>query len=103
MTFDDSLSSALEARARFYGLGDQLYRVAAVSDPRSFDAATVQVECYDAMKALLIECSKEPISSIVLGGGLLAGFSSLLNASLEMPVVDGTQAAIGMLRSSICG
>ena len=66
-----------------------------------FDAGEVQDQRYAAINALCEECSMEPVSSIVLGGGPLAGFSSRISSSVTKPVIDGTQAAIGMLRSSI--
>lgn len=67
----------------------------------SVDAADVRLERFDAIHAWCVGCSKELITSIVSGGGPLARFSSRIKLSSKMPLIDGTQAAIGMLRSSI--
>jgi len=101
VTFDQSVAPSLQARAEFYGMGELLHRVVAVSDNRSFDAANVQVDRFDAMNGLCDECAKDPINSIIMGGGPLAGLSSRMRASSVLPVIDGTQAAIGMLRGAI--
>ena len=99
VTFDESLKSGLLASIEKYGVGDSLQRLAAVSDSRSFNAASVQVDRFDAINAMCIECAKEPIVSIVLGGGPLAGLSVKLTSS-KIPIIDGTHAAIGVLRST---
>ncbi|MFK8083806.1 MAG: aspartate/glutamate racemase family protein [Granulosicoccus sp.] len=101
VTFDESVAPSLRARADFYGMANQLHRVAAVSDNNPFDAANVQIERFDAINALCDECAKEPITSIIMGGGPLAGLSSRIRASSVLPIIDGTQAAIGMLRGAI--
>lgn len=101
VTFDESVAPPLRVRAEFHGLGDSLHRLVAVADKSAFDAADVQVERFDAIAALCDECAKDSISSIVLGGSPLAGLSSLIKTSPRVPVIDGTQAAIGLLRSAI--
>lgn len=101
VTFDQSLAAALHARASFHGMGGALHRVEAVSDTSPFDAADVQVERFDAINALCIECAKDPITSIILGGGPLAGLSARIRPSRRIAVIDGTQSAIGILRGSI--
>ena len=100
VTFDDSLKPGLVAGVKMHGMGDSLHRLAAVSDSRAFDAATVQTDRFEAINDLCIECAKEPITSIVLGGGPLAGLSSSIVTPAGVPIIHGTQAAIGILRSA---
>ena len=78
-----------------------LHWVAAVSDPLVFGTAEVLLEWFKAILALCVGCSKEPITSIVLGGGPLVGFSSRIKLSPKMSVIDVTQAPIGMHLSLI--
>ncbi len=101
VTFDESLAPALQARAIFHGMGESLQRVAAVSDKSAFDAADVQVDRFEAMSKLSNQCTKEPIASIIMGGGPLAGISARIRTKPPVPIIDGTQAAIGMLRSCV--
>lgn len=101
VTFDENLSPSLRARAMFYGMSDLLLRVEGVSDQGVYDAADVQFERFEAMNALCVDCAKDPISSIIMGGGPLAGLSSRIRTFPKIPIIDGTQAAIGILRGSI--
>ncbi|MFK8082703.1 MAG: aspartate/glutamate racemase family protein [Granulosicoccus sp.] len=101
VTFDEALAPALHTRALFYGLGDQLLSVKGVSDRTAYDAAEVQDERFEAINALCIACAEDAISSIILGGGPLAGLASRVATSVGVPVIDGTQAAIGILRGAI--
>lgn len=101
VTFDESTAPALRTRAIFHGMGDSLHRLEAVVDDSPFDAADVQVERFDSINALCRDCAKDSINSIVLGGSPLAGLSTLITTSPKVPVIDGTQAAIGLLRSAL--
>lgn len=103
VTFDPSLAPALATRAQFYGLGDQLHRVEAVISDAPLDAANVQSDRFDEMSALCEDCAQDPISSIILGGGPLAGLSARITTSRRVPIIDGTQAAIGILRGALGG
>jgi len=101
VTFDESLSPALYDRAAYYGMGEQLHRILAVRDSATFDAAHVQVTRFEAMNALCADCAHDPINSIILGGGPLAGLSSKLTPVSGIPIIDGTQAAVGLIRSMV--
>jgi allantoin racemase len=103
VTFDDTLVSALRDRAGFHGMSDALHCAVGVSDSSTFYAAYVQKERYDAINALCIDCAKDPITSIVLGGGPLAGLAAQISVPNGIAVIDGTQAAVGILRGSISG
>lgn len=101
VTFDESLTPGLHASVEKQAMSDSLYRIAAVSDSSAFDAATVQTDRFEAIQAMCIECTQEPVTSIVMGGGPLAGLSSRINTPSGCPIIDGTQAAIGILRSAV--
>jgi allantoin racemase len=101
VTFDPSLSPALRERAEFHGMGDLLHNVVAVEDDNPFDPGDVQIQRLDALKALCDACAEDPITSIILGGGPLAGVSSQIKPAKRVVIIDGTQAAIGILRSAI--
>lgn len=103
VTFDSTLVSALVERATFYGLQDALHRVEGVSDRSAFDAAHVQKERFGAINALCLDCAKDPVTSIIMGGGPLAGLAAKISLPNRIAVIDGTQAAVGILRGSISG
>jgi len=103
VTFDESLSPALRDRAAYYGMQDDLYRVAAVPHVGAFDAATVQVDRFDAIEQLCVDCAKDPITSIILGGGPIAGLARRINPGRKIAMIDGTQSAIGLLRGAVNG
>ena len=101
MTFDDTLVPALYNRAIFHGMGDALHQTIGVSDSRLLDAATVQKERFNAINALCIDCARDPITSIILGGGPLAGLAKEIKLPKGIAVIDGTQTAVGILRGSM--
>jgi len=101
VTFDDTLVPALRNRAIFYGMGEALHRTIGVSDSRPLDAATVQTERFNAINALCIDCARDPITNIILGGGPLAGLAKNITLPKGIAVIDGTQTAVGILRGSI--
>lgn len=101
VTFDESLAPALRDRALFYGMQDNLHRVVAVPHVGAFDAATVQVDRFDAIQQLCVDCAKDPITSIIIGGGPAAGLARRINPKRKIAMIDGTQSAIGLLRGAV--
>lgn len=100
VTFDESLLPGLHASIEEQGMSERLHRIVAVSNPAAFNVATVQTDRFEAIQAICLQCTQEPITSIVMGGGPLAGLSSRINMPSGLPVIDGTQAAVGILRSA---
>lgn len=103
VTFDDSLCPALRNRAGYYGLENALHTVRAIAPAGPVDACTVQQDRFEAINRLCIECAREPITSIILGGGPLAGLSRRITPGRKIAVIDGTQSAIGLLRATLSG
>lgn len=103
VTFDSTLVSALAERATFYGMQGALHRAEGVSDHSPFDAALVQKDRFDAINALCLDVAKDPINSIIMGGGPLAGLAAKIALPNRIAVIDGTQTAVGILRGSISG
>lgn len=103
VTFDESLSPALRESAVVHGMGERLHRIEAVEHTGAFDPADVQIDRFEAISALCEVCAQDAITSIVLGGGPLAGLASRISTSSNLFVIDGTQAAIGILRGVIHG
>jgi Asp/Glu/hydantoin racemase len=103
VTFDESLSPALRESAIMHGMGERLHRIEAVEHTGEFNPAEVQIDRFEAISALCELCAQDAITSIVLGGGPLAGLASRISTSAKILMIDGTQAAIGVLRSVIRG
>lgn len=82
-------------------MGDALLRAIGMSNTRPFDASTVQEERFDAINASGIDRAKDPITSIILGDGPLAGVAERITLLNRVAMIDGTQTAVGILRGSI--
>lgn len=99
VTFAPEVAAPLAAKAEEYGLARDLMRVAAPQQPLAHDPACVADLMLPMLKELCSDCAAEGASSIIMGGGPLAGIANRISASCPVPVIDGTQAAITHLRS----
>ncbi len=99
VTFSDSLVPGLRAMAGRHGLGPSLMGVAAVPGRDPGDPGTVQDRLGAEMTDLCRDMQARGAACIVLGGGPLAGLARRIGPLLRIPVIDGTQAAIGLIRA----
>jgi allantoin racemase len=77
---------------------DRLLRIATVPHPLAHDPAEVADLLFDDLRDLCLSCAAEGADSIVMGGGPLAGIAARIAPQCDVPVIDGTQAAIARLR-----
>mgnify|MGYP006272877111 FL=1 len=101
VTFGARLAPSLREMAEAQGLGARLVGVAALSDGDAGDPSTVQERCADGLARLSREMAEAGAASIVLGGGPLAGLARTIGPAVPVPVIDGVQAAVGLLRSAV--
>ena len=101
VTFAPEVIASLVARATLHGLGDALLRVATLAEPLHHDPAEVADVMAAQLQALCNECASEGARSIVMGGGPLAGLARQLAPHCSVPIIDGTQSAVGRLRAII--
>jgi Asp/Glu/hydantoin racemase len=100
-TFGAHLVPSLREMAEAHGLGPRLVGVAALEDGDGGDPSTVQERCADGLARLSRDMARAGAASIVMGGGPLAGLARTIGPSVPVPVVDGVQAAVGLLRSAV--
>lgn len=96
VTFGTRLAPALRQSAERHGHGDLLLGVEALDDVDIGDPGSVQARCAAGLADLARGMAAQGAASVVLGGGPLAGLAGKIDAGL--PVIDGTQAAVGLLR-----
>lgn len=98
VTFGTRLAPSLRQSAERHGHGEALLGVAALEDVDLEDPGSVQARCADGLADLARGMAARGASSVVLGGGPLAGLAGRIDAGI--PLIDGTQAAVGLLRGA---
>ena len=101
VTFAPEVVASLVVRAKIHGVGDALLGVAAPSEPLRHDPAVVADLLHEHLLDLCNECASHGARSVVMGGGPLAGLASQLAPHCTVPIIDGTQSAVGRLRDII--
>jgi len=101
VTFARPVVASLQDMATRYGLADRLACVASLALDDAGDPGRVQENHGPALTALVHETVRSGATSIVMGGGPLAGFAATVRNTIDVPVIDGVQAAIGMIRVTI--
>ena len=98
VTFGTGLAPALRQSAERHGHGDALLGVAALDDVDLADPGSVQARAAEGLADLARGMAARGAKSVVLGGGPLAGLAGRIDAGI--PLIDGTQAAVGLLRGA---
>ncbi len=101
VTFGPSLVPGLQSKAQEVGLASKLLATLAVDTDDFGDPGTVQDRYHDELGQLCEEMHHRGASSVVMGGGPLAGLAAKLAHNSPVPLIDGTRAAINILRTVI--
>lgn len=102
VSFSKSVEPSLRAIVDHYGLLNHLADVTVLPDGVWSDPGHIHAELAEPLLKLCQQRAKQGgIDSIVLGGGPLAGLAQQFSASLDLPLVDGTTAAIETLRKML--
>jgi allantoin racemase len=101
VTFGRGLVPGLRAKVEEAELSEALLDITYVEDDEFGDPGTVQARYRGQLAELCAQMSRRGAASIVLGGGPLAGLARLLSADCPVPVIDGTQAAVNLMRTII--
>ncbi|MDU8913071.1 aspartate/glutamate racemase family protein [Aestuariicoccus sp. MJ-SS9] len=101
VTFGKELVPGLQAQVDESGLGQALLGITYVPGDDFGDPGTVQDRYRDDLAALCRQMCARGAASIVLGGGPLAGLATSLARDCPVPVIDGTQAAINLMRTLV--
>lgn len=104
VTISPRLVEGLRRSVEASGLQAQLAGILSLDEASAMDPASVQEERFAELQALCRQGAKYPgVGCIVPGGGPLAGVAARLRVDSPIPVIDGTQCAIHLLRSSLAG
>lgn len=104
VSFSATMAPSLRHTIEDYGLAHRLAGLLTVAEARWSSPAAIQDELQSAMRQLCIEAAALPgVASVVLGGGPLAGLAARLQAEVPVPLIDGTTAAVAMLRLALSG
>lgn len=101
VTFAPEVAGSLADKAAEHGVGDALLGVMHPPAPLAHDPADVADAMLSDLQEMCLRCAAEGARSIVMGGGPLAGVARRIAPACPVPVVDGTQAAIGQLRARL--
>lgn len=99
VTFGQSLVPGLQDKANEAGLGSRLIATAAVQTEDFGDPGTVQHRYAAELGHLCAQMHQRGATCVVMGGGPLAGLAAKLAPTSPLPLIDGTQAAINIIRT----
>lgn len=102
VTISPRLVEGLQHSVEASGLQAQLAGILSLDEVSAMDPAAVQQERFAELQALCRQAARWPgVGCIIPGGGPLAGVAARLRVDSPIPVIDGTQCAIHLLRSSL--
>lgn len=101
VTFGAGLVPSLLAKVAEAGLKETLVGILHVDGSEIGDPGTVQDRFGAELSDLCLQMQRQGARSIVMGGGPLSGLASQIAPDLPVPVIDGTTAAINMMRAVI--
>lgn len=101
VTFGPGMVPGLRDMAERHGMTDSLFGITALPAADPGDPGTVQQRHGPALAQLARDMAAVGgLSSIILGGGPLAGLARTIAPQVPVPVIDGVQAAIGLVRAA---
>ncbi|MDP5361452.1 MAG: aspartate/glutamate racemase family protein [Paracoccaceae bacterium] len=100
VTFGQSLVTGLQTKAEEAGLGAKLIGTAAVRTDDFGDPGTVQNRFSEELRQLCEDMHRRGATCVVMGGGPLAGIAAKIGPHCPVPLIDGTQGAITILRTA---
>ncbi|MGJ8605652.1 MAG: aspartate/glutamate racemase family protein [Marivita sp.] len=99
VTFGRSLVPGLTEKAVEAGLGARLIATEAVETRDFGDPGTVQKRYASEIGQLCAQMHQRGATCVVMGGGPLAGLAATLAPTCPVPLIDGTQGAINIMRT----
>lgn len=99
VSFSPAVVPSLKRIVDRYGLLDRLASVRVVEDGAWDDPGAIQDQMHDRLVAACHRAADDGGASLILGGGPLAGFAGRIASAVPLPVIDGTAAAIHIMRA----
>jgi Asp/Glu/hydantoin racemase len=101
VSFSERMAPSIRAIVARHGMADALRRLALLPHDARVDPGTVQDSHGARLAALCRDCAAEEVRSVLLAGGPLAGLAGRLDLPRSVPVIDGPEAAVALLRAAI--
>lgn len=101
VSFSPTVSPSLQRIVDRYGLSDRVASIRVVDQGRWDDPGAIQDELGERLEAVCRQAIADGGDSIVLGGGPLAGLADRIAPAVPIPVIDGTAAAVHLLRAVV--
>lgn len=101
VTFAPEVTSGLAEKVSEYGVADALIQIAAPDVALAHDPADVADAMLPVLLELSLKCAADGALSVVMGGGPLAGVAQRIATCCSAEMVDGTQAAVKLLRGRL--
>lgn len=99
VTFGPAMVDGLHRRIADCGHAHRLTAIHAVEGPGWSEPGAIQDELIGPLRDLCRQAAAAPgVGSVVLGGGPLAGLAARLQPDVPVPVIDGTAAALALMR-----
>lgn len=103
VSFSEEMRPSFAAILDRYGYDRSAYDIRLLPGQKIADAGRIQDAVFDGLLDLSLAAEREGAAAIVPGGGPLAGLASRMQPRLNIPVIDGVQAAIAFLRQQQAG
>lgn len=99
VSFSPDLVPSLRASVARHGMDTALGDIIVVEEGEWADPGDIQDVLAEPIADLCRQAARQrEITSIILGGGPLAGLASRLDIPTAVPIIDGTAAAVGIMR-----
>jgi len=103
VSFSPEVAPSLRATVDGYGLSRHLAGVHVVEGQGWSSPGAIQDELLEPLRQCCLAAAQPGIGSIVMGGGPLAGLAARLQPDVPVPLIDGTAAAVALLRVGLLG
>ena len=104
VSFDPALIPSLRGIVEHYGMAKRLASLRVVENTSWGDIDTLQDTLHAELTTLCERSCADGGDSIILGGGPLAGLASrLVSPHITLPLIDGTTAAVHLMRGVLSG
>lgn len=101
VSFSPDVAPSLRHITEHYGLADRLSSIRVIDSAEWTDPGTIQVELFDRLVEVCRQAVNDGEEALVFGGGPLAGLAGRIGMNFPIPVIDGTVAAVHMMRALV--
>jgi allantoin racemase len=102
VSFSRAVAPSLRAVVGENGFTDRLASLRVLEESRWSDPGEIGSELIEPLIELCVQTQADGCGSIVMGGGPLASLAGKIAPHVAVPVIDGVDAAVRILKTSSC-